>query len=461
MKKISIIFLTFVALIILIPTLRLDFENSVSVREKRDYATFPKILAPDNKVNFSYFQQMNAYLEDRIGLKNQYVILNGKLNDLLQLKNNYNAPGFYGKDDWLFYNRDGLLDSYLKTNLFSEEELEKYSHKIHLMQDWCEEHGIKFIFFVAPNKNEIYEEYFPIKRPEGINWGTQMYEKLLADGVNVIYPKEIILNAKSYEKSPLYFERDTHWNSKGAYYGSLPLVEKVKEFFPICNSLKIDYAFNKKEVPGGDLQNIIGTVNKSMTDYDTEPFIDGKLSESLFSYKKNEAQNGIITEGDKKLPKVIVFRDSFFVALLQFISPYFSEAEYIWKPFSEDMKDYVLNAKPDIVIFEGVERGAFNYAGIAFKSATDSSVSAFLSDSEVLLSFKNVEKYNELYIAVWSDENGQDDLKWYGHSVSENNFSFSLSDFNTNGKFFIHVYGVQKDTSPVFICETTMEMDSY
>ena len=59
---------------------------------------------------------------------------------------------------------------------------------------------------------------------------------------------------------------------------------------------------------------------------------------------------------DENLPRALIFRDSFFTALEPFASPLFSEAEYRWKNFSDEDKSSVLLYKPDIIIFECVER---------------------------------------------------------------------------------------------------------
>ncbi|MDR1956427.1 MAG: hypothetical protein LBQ30_06190, partial [Treponema sp.] len=52
----------------------------------------------------------------------------------------------------------------------------------------------------------------------------------------------------------------------------------------------------------------------------------------------------------------IIFRDSFFTALEPFASAQFSSAEYIWRSFNESEKQYILANKPDIIIWEVVER---------------------------------------------------------------------------------------------------------
>lgn len=43
-----------------------------------------------------------------------------------------------------------------------------------------------------------------------------------------------------------------------------------------------------------------------------------------------------------------------------YLSPLFSEVEYVWKDFTDADKKLILEYKPDIVIFEHVERHAPN-----------------------------------------------------------------------------------------------------
>ena len=53
------------------------------------------------------------------------------------------------------------------------------------------------------------------------------------------------------------------------------------------------------------------------------------------------------------LPKLLVFRDSFFTAVEPFVSRNFSKSMYIWTSYDQNVVD---NENPDIVIWEVVER---------------------------------------------------------------------------------------------------------
>ena len=79
----------------------------------------------------------------------------------------------------------------------------------------------------------------------------------------------------------------------------------------------------------------------------------------FYIYLENDTRKGIHTKSiDERLPRALIYRDSFFSSLEPFISPLFSEVEYYLKHFEDSDKNYVLEYKPDIIIFEVVERNA-------------------------------------------------------------------------------------------------------
>lgn len=353
MKKFQIIFLIFVSALVIFPSINIDYKTVTSEREKRDFVVFPKIIL-DGSFNKNFSRQLNSYFEDRIGFKYQFKRVFEKLNKFYQMENSLEKQGIYGKDDWLFYNKDNLYKTF--SQLYPEEKVAFYTKKLKDFQDWCESNGIKFIYYIAPNKDEIYDEFYPFSRPSGKTLTDQLVESFLAEGVNVIYPKEFLRASKKNEKHPIYLERDSHWNYLGAYYGSIPLVQNVKNLFSNISFPELSYKFHYKRIRGGDLENILGTPKGEMTQYDFTTFISGAETQSAYTYVKNEGHDGITTCGRKDLPKLLMFRDSFTIALEPFISPYFSSAEYVWHyPTNED-KSYILSQKPDLLIFESVER---------------------------------------------------------------------------------------------------------
>lgn len=65
--------------------------------------------------------------------------------------------------------------------------------------------------------------------------------------------------------------------------------------------------------------------------------------------------------------------------------------------------------------------------------------------------------------AVWSDVNGQDDLKWFNGSYSasskSSSLSYSASEFSSYGKYYVDVYAVNAVGRSVYIGGTTYNID--
>jgi hypothetical protein len=264
---------------------------------------------------------------------------------------------------WLYYISiaDGNnLEDFKKKNLLDEAELAGATEQIEKRAQWCSDNGIQFIFFITPNKHSVYPEYYSFSRPKGSTRADQIIVNMSENLKNkTIFPRDYIISQKEANTPlPLYFETDTHWNTLGAFYAYEQLFNKIRACFPGVEFPAINYSRTISKDSTGDLVRFLGLESYAQrTIVEIEPE-DGW--ESCYSYKKYEGdngENGIITENSNQdLPKALIFRDSFFKSLEPFTSSLFSRAEYIWRPFEQDDTGYILENKPDIIIWEVVER---------------------------------------------------------------------------------------------------------
>lgn len=352
--RISFVISTLVILVL--PIIFFDSKTTESQQENRNLAQRPNLFS-NNSFNAKVFSEYDNYLQDRFGGRKSFISLNSKLNKFLHSNaSNFNDLAIKGKLNWYFYIADENLADFFKKNLLTKPEKLEFSKTIKATADWCQAQNIQCIFLVCPNKHSVYPEFYPFRRPSGATRAdqlSQIFEKL---GVNYIFPRDYLISKKSSFDFPLYYETDTHWNKEGAYLASLLLKGKIQSLFPNVNfpdieyETKLDYITEGSDIPA--LLNLKG-------DNTTVPVLYPKNHNDtdFYKYLKNDGRNGVHTEGtNSSLPRALIFRDSFFTALEPFISPLFSEAEYNWHYFREDDKDYVREFKPDIIIFETVER---------------------------------------------------------------------------------------------------------
>lgn len=356
-KKIYSIFIVIFFGLVLIPIITFDVKDEISTRENRTLQPFPKLFV-DGEVN-NIFSDLNNYFEDRFGGREYLIKLNNYINYEL-LKGSYiNQKAVKGKENWWFYinssDGDNRSDFY-KKNLMTAPELDAFSLSIENTLKWCNAQNISCIFLIGPNKHSVYSEFYPFERPTGQTRADQLVSVLEDAGASYIFPRDILISKKSEIDIPLYYETDTHWNPLGAFVAYEQLLNMLKEMFPNQNFPEIQYDTKiEYSTTAGDILPMLAIENSKSTQPKLIP--QGIMQAELYTYIKNDGRNGVHTMGaDKTAPRALVFGDSFFTALEPFVSPLFSETEYIGKNFSESDKEYVLEYKPDIIIFESVER---------------------------------------------------------------------------------------------------------
>lgn len=361
MKR-NIFFIFAFLVLIFSPLIFFDGKSVSSKMENRNLAVLPP-LTKDGKLNLKIFKgkTYDEYFSDRFGGRQKYISLENTISQQLSKLNPVmiNDLALRGKNGWYFYIRKSDGDNasdFLKTNLLPENSLEDFKKRVKSAADFCEANNIKFLFVIGPNKHSVYPEFYPFPRPDGKTRADQITNAFDELKVPYVFPHDYLISCKKNEKAPLYYETDTHWNPLGAFHAAEKIVPLIESDFPKTHFSKIEYETTwKTEITGHDILPMLGIEKAKCTTVSVLP----KDKNARYVYLKNEGTNGVHTVSeDKNLPRALIYRDSFFSALEPFTSPLFSEAEYIWKRFGSEDKAHVLEFKPDIIIFEAVERAA-------------------------------------------------------------------------------------------------------
>ena len=367
----TIFYIIAMFLILLFPIYNIDNAKQDTI-ENRALAQVPSLFR-DGILNVNFGRDTEQWLSDHFYQRVAIIGLYNKMNTWLEQKVTgkiENNKAFIGKDNWIFYKAEGSITNFQNANLFSPDELIAIDLAIEERKRWLEQHGISFYIFIAPDKNRIYSEYYP----EGIfklndKGRVEQLEEFLnkkgRGGGTFIYPYKELIRAKS--EGLLYWKTDTHWNEHGAFIGYTVLMDAIVQDFPdIIPLMRHDFVVKEEPFIGGDLLAMLyptkdKKVNALYTDVLYSKFLPKKAYN--FLYTNNEESSSIITTSPKKY-NVLIFRDSFAGNLLPYISQTFGKVEYIWDHNMNAYKEKMINDKPDIVIFEMVER----YAHILQKS---------------------------------------------------------------------------------------------
>lgn len=353
-NKIDLVFFICVVFILIFPISKINL-NDVDSEENRNLAKLPFIIKGE-RINYSFSKEFENWINDRFRGRKKLISFYTRLNSFL-MGHKENDKAIEGKEKWLFYKSENSVRNFQNVDLFTEKQLFLIKNNLEQYQMFLKKNGVaKLYILILPDKNRVYGEYYPdnIKKIGNQGRGEQLFDFLShKSNLEVIYPLQELLNAK--KENIVYYKNDTHWNQLGAFVGYSALFERINKKNPkIKVSTLNDYEKIKQHNQCGDLSDMLDIPPNY---YNDVTYITLKPKYELsFIYEKNMGRKGIITKSNREMPKTLVFRDSFFSALVPFVSQSLGDTEYIWSyDFSKNLKK-IIDDKPQIVIIEMVER---------------------------------------------------------------------------------------------------------
>lgn len=306
----------------------------------------------------NYSKGFTNYFNDRFGLRNYFIIADRYFRYKF-FNISTNSAVSIGKDHWLFYTPDTQYIDSVNGQPFSQDDLIQIKNNLLDIQTAFQKQNIKFYFLVAPNKQSIYPEFLPNhmkkvhpdSRLDQIDNFLKNYPQ-----INFINPKSDLLVAKN--QNQIYLKYDTHWNQLGAFVAYQKLFKKINQDFPNLNPKNInDFTLSTSIAPNKDLALELGVAGQFS---ESSIFVNPKIQNATtISQDCPEIYTKcplIVQENsNKKLPRLLMFRDSFAVSLIPFISEHFQHSYYYWGqvPFPNSL---IKQEKPNIIIFELTER---------------------------------------------------------------------------------------------------------
>ncbi len=355
MKKMQALFAAAFILILFIPISFFDLKSTTNSRENRALSEKPRFIV-DGKFNKKVSAEIENYINDRFGLREKFIALN-EMTDKFGKSILITETAIQGKDDWIFFLGGGNAADFFKMNLLKQEELDRLIKNALSRKEFCERNGSKFILYICPNKHNVYPEKYVFKRPKGLSRGEQIYEALSNAGVEVVYPLKELLLAKGKIPNNIYLEKDSHWNYYGGKVGADCVIKSLQKLFPKVDFPNLDYDFKPRiEYRPGDLSASLGVAYGEQTWVEYFPKDKGQEKYDLELDTGNPLKDYKTNSKNQSLPKAQVFCDSFFQISAPFLAPMFSEMKCKYAKFDDYEKKIIVEEKPDLVIFEILER---------------------------------------------------------------------------------------------------------
>lgn len=176
------------------------------------------------------------------------------------------------------------ISDYLGLLSFTDQELEQWRITLEERYYWLKEQGIAYIFAMAPDKSQIYPEYYPDKiNSINIPKDSRRYDQLinyLKDNsiIPVVDLRKALLEVKekaaagTVPNHMLFYRTDGHWNAYGAFWAYKAIVNEINTRYPKYTLPVVDIddfvIHEKKDMVHRPYMNMIGLKNGTKF-YDT------------------------------------------------------------------------------------------------------------------------------------------------------------------------------------------------
>lgn len=301
----------------------------------------PSLRGPEGEWNPAYLSQLQDYGADNFYLRQDMITAWSALN-AQALHSSITEDVVLGADGWLYFG--DTLPDYCGTDPMTEREIFSAARNLALISEYCESQGAKFLFTVAPNKNSLYPEHMPALPRTGAPRNAEaLAEALEREGVNYLDCFALFQN----QEETLYFQTDSHWNSKGAALAADAINDALDRG---RTSRYFDGPFTPEQTHKGDLYDMLYPAGKGM---DTDQAYGGTLSFEYDAPIRSAENLTIMTHGQRE-NSLLMFRDSFGNLLYPYMADSFDAAL-----FSRSMPyrlDLIAQREADFVVAELVER---------------------------------------------------------------------------------------------------------
>ncbi len=305
------------------------------------------------------------YFDDHFGFRQPLIRAHAWVS-LRALRVSPSPTVIKGQHGWLYYADDSSLEDWESAAPMTDEDLAAWCKALVSIRDALRSRGITYVFVLAPDKHVIYPEYMPptIHRLHQQYRIDQLLDYLNAHSdLPVVDLRRPLREGKARER--IYHLTDTHWNDRGAFIGSNEIL-RAAAAAGVRPDRQEDFVAVEHVRPGLDLAEMLSAANLF-----TEVSLDlvPRVARRAQLLEPRDLREGyevakVVTEipdrvvrqsvSEGRLPRAVVFRDSFGTGLIPFLSEHFSRAVYLWQN-NVDM-DVVDQEKPALVIHEIVGR---------------------------------------------------------------------------------------------------------
>ena len=265
-----------------------------------------------------------------------------------------------GGDGWLFYadeERSYLDGTYAPT----DAQLERVADVYKARAEWCAKRGIAYVFLFVPNKSTVYTQFLPAGvRVAAPTAAERLVPLITARGVRVVDARGPLFAAA--KRGEVYSKGETHWNDAGAYAGYRDAVAALRGAH-VRDKIAPASLKPRIALEDGDLDRLAGVTSVVHNEVVVYDFPRRAHEVAAPEYRADPIQGAFIRAafetGDSRLPRGMLFGDSFTLALRPFLAEDFSRLVVMQHSIPNALqfdRAAIEAEKPAVVIQELIER---------------------------------------------------------------------------------------------------------
>jgi alginate O-acetyltransferase complex protein AlgJ len=316
---------------------------------------------------------ITAYWNDAFGFRKLMVRTHARL--LLWLGDSPSPTTLVGSRGMLFFTGERSTDQFRGLYPLPATDLANWADALNQRKAWLAARGIRFLFVVTPSKESVYPELYPVRfnrvGPTTLD-GLLSHLRAHTD-VPILDLRSALQAAKGPE--PLYFQTDTHWNDRGAYFAYQAMLTELQQWFPELPQRPLA-SFRAQSAPRycGDLSAFVGLAQELKEPTSVLIPTPPPAAKTMFISPGKPRVEVYETAGRTR--RALVFHDSFFMPpeqrdttrhddcftknsdfrLSQIFADSFARATFRWEFGSAFNAEMAASEHPDVVIQEIAER---------------------------------------------------------------------------------------------------------
>ena len=342
MKKLKyILFSVFIWCLCIFPLAGMPFCRAEEPASNETQAKWPSLYTEGGGYNRFWLRELGEYFEDHFALRAYMLTAHSVIcKDLFHVSPNEDV--ICGENNWLYYSAS--LDDYQHKTAMSDRRLFIAAHNLRMIQDSLEGQGKQFLFTVAPDKSTLYGMNMPARYQftyAARSDFDRLEDYLEGEGVHYVDLESIFRRSGEI----LYYERDSHWNERGAVLAYNALLDAAGKSHETYDDMQPAVTMDRY----GDLGLMLYPAG--LYPEPQEHFVEKPLYGYVTPTQSVE-EDYIRTENPDREGRLLMYRDSFGNSLLPLMAQEFSEAA-----FSKVVPyELALAEDAELVILEKVER---------------------------------------------------------------------------------------------------------